>query len=745
MELIRRIRQFWECFFPLRLLFAHLKYNLIACLYWVVLFAIIADKFATNYGVPYLFLSPEYKGEVSWLSFFFVGLSVGGLTIAFNIYSYMIMGKIYPFISTLGKPFFKFCLNNAFIPLIFCIFYLVKATQFQRYEELATWQEILVFDLSFVLGFLTFVILSFLYFFPTNKDVFKISGDQYRTLEDEPISSIFHKQEDWTKFRSNSNRKYIYFQSFFTLKLSRSIKHYDRKLLERVFTQNYINATVFEIVTIIAFFSLGLFKEIPAFQIPAGMSVIMLMTVVLMLFSIFSSWFRKWTYPFLILLVFSINVISKHTSLFQYNTYAYGLNYDKASKNEYAWPTIQKVADDSLANEQSLANIKSILENWKKNTGIEKPKLVLVMTSGGGLRSSLWTYEVMQHLDSISNEQFSKHLHLITGASGGMIGAAYYRSIQLEKQINKKFVVNKLQFSENVSKDLLNTLALSASVNDLFFRISKFNIDGKEYSKDRAYSFEHQLHKNTNGLMDKPLKYFEQFERQAKTPLLVLSPTIVNDGRRLIISSQSLNFMSHATGNDRLTKSYENIDLHNYFKDNTPQEMRLSTALRMSATFPYILPMTSLPTSPKVEVMDAGIRDNYGGKITLEYLYELKDWIKENTSGVLIVQVRDKKKLLVDEKMTQVSIIDKLGLPAFVMMKNFTKTQDYDIDEMMKFALTSFDFPTDIVTFNLKEAVNTRISLSWHLTKNEKKIIKEALKSEYNQEEFTNFLKLIRN
>ena len=50
------------------------------------------------------------------------------------------------------------------------------------------------------------------------------------------------------------------------------------------------------------------------------------------------------------------------------------------------------------------------------------------------------------------------------------------------------------------------------------------------------------------------------------------------------------------------------------------------------------MPATALPTVPQVEVMDAGIRDNYGVLNAIRFIYEFKDWIEENTSGVFQVR-----------------------------------------------------------------------------------------------------------
>ena len=52
----------------------------------------------------------------------------------------------------------------------------------------------------------------------------------------------------------------------------------------------------------------------------------------------------------------------------------------------------------------------------------------------------------------------------------------------------------------------------------------------------------------------------------------------------------------------------------------------------------------------------------------------------------------------------------------------------------MKISARGFPFPIDIITFNLRERKDDRISLSWHLTKNEKLKIEKALESSLNQE-----------
>ena len=61
----------------------------------------------------------------------------------------------------------------------------------------------------------------------------------------------------------------------------------------------------------------------------------------------------------------------------------------------------------------------------------------------------------------------------------------------------------------------------------------------------------------------------------------------------------------------------------------------------MNATFPYVLPTVWLPTNPVIDVMDAGLRDNYGQESALRFIAVFKDWLQANTSKVVLIQKRD--------------------------------------------------------------------------------------------------------
>jgi hypothetical protein len=150
-----------------------------------------------------------------------------------------------------------------------------------------------------------------------------------------------------------------------------------------------------------------------------------------------------------------------------------------------------------------------------------------------------------------------------------------------------------------------------------------------------------------------------------------------------------------------------------------------------------------MPTKPEIQLMDAGIRDNYGGKVTIDYLFANSQWIEKNTSGVIILETRDTKRVLNDESYNEINLLDKITMPFGNMIVNFPRTQDFDQEQLMKLCTKSFKFPVDIVTFNLRERTDDRISLSWRLTKLEKQKIDKAFLSIENKQALQKLINLL--
>lgn len=741
------LRQMIGAFFPFQLLIHHIKYNLLALLYWALIFMIVTDQFGSSFGIPLLFFSPEYLGEVSIWSFLTLGFAFGGFAMGFHTYSYIKLAPNFSFLTSLDHPFFKFCVNNTTIPTTFNIVFIYQFVSFQIDQEFANNYQVLEYVGAYLAGYYIFQMISFLYFFPMNSRVTRSILDPLKdVVKDNVAKTVIPNKEKWQDGKkADNNKTYLYIGKRFKIKSSRSNEHYSPELLQKIYEQNKINATIFETLSLISFISLGLFRENPYFELPAAVSIVLLLTIVLMLFSALISWLHRWTYPVLILLFLGMNYLSVHSPFFTFRNYAYGLSYSEEDRRNYDIDNMAKIGGDPVAQKMSFDNAISMLESWKERTGERRPKLILLNVSGGGSRSALWVLTCMQNLDERLNKQVSTHLQMITGASGGMVGAAYYREIMhrhLRGEIENPF---DSVYRQNISADMLNRLAFAASTNDIFFRYQKVDINGHTYTKDRGLAFETQLNQNTQNLLNVPLGYYYNLEKKSEVPLMIFSPTIVNDGRRLLISSQPLNFLDKGTTlTGPKARSFENIDYINFFNLQNPLNVRFTSVMRMSATFPFVMPMVTMPTNPEIQLMDAGLRDNYGGKVTMEYLNACSDWIKKNTSGVIILQIRDTKKVLDNETYHEVSLLDKITLPFGNMYKNFPRTQSFDQDQMIEIAQSQYDFPLDVISFNMREKNKDKISLSWHLTSEEKQLIEQAFESRSNQWAFKKIKRLLR-
>ena len=669
---------------------------------------------------------PIWGGDPKSIKFSFGGFSIGFLT-----YSYIKLGPRYPFLATVSRPFFRFSINNSFIPIVFIIYYCIRMAYFQINEELASTADVIIYIISTLSGISLFILLSLLYFFPISRNLNVILPVEPNSKN--PISSLTNQKDKWYDyFRKDKRRKYYYLGKGWKIFQSRLVSHLHRDVVEQVFAKNRINAFFFELITIVAFVILGFLRDYKAFEVPAAMSIVMLLTIIHMLYSTITSWFNNWVWPMLIFVFFGMSIISVKQDLFRYTSYAFGLDYSSEDKIEYNVAHIKEACTDQSIMTESKEKYILLLDKWKSKQKNEKPKLVILNTSGGGSRSALWTFIVLDHCNKQTNGKLTQNLQMITGASGGMLGASYYRELLYRRNIGLIKENEITSYKKKLSKDLLNKLSFSASTNDLFMRFKTFKYNNHNYTRERGEAFEAHLHENTDGLIEHSLGFYQKPEQNAQIPVMLFAPTIVNDGRRLIMSSQNMSFLNEKKSVEGKAM-YENIDYQTFFKGYKPQEIRFSSVIRANATFPVIMPMMSMPTVPEIQLMDAGIRDNHGGKLTIEYLFALNDWIKENTSGVIIVECRDNKRLINDDKFEQMSLAQKIFVPFLNMVYNFDRRQDYHQEQLLKLCKNSFDFPVDILTFNLRQKREERISLSWRLTKKEKKKIANMIHSKENQ------------
>ena len=155
--------------FPIQLLVLHLRSNLLLIWVWVLLTLMVVGKLGGGFGLRYLFLSPEYLGEVGFLSFFYVGVGFGAFVISWNLTTYLLSAYRFSFLASLGKPFAKFALNNLFVPVAFTVIFLFCQIRFGVYHELMPLREVLWNSVGFLTGFATLMFAVALVFVRHNR------------------------------------------------------------------------------------------------------------------------------------------------------------------------------------------------------------------------------------------------------------------------------------------------------------------------------------------------------------------------------------------------------------------------------------------------------------------------------------------------------------------------------------------------------------------------------------------------
>jgi hypothetical protein len=185
------------------------------------------------------------------------------------------------------------------------------------------------------------------------------------------------------------------------------------------------------------------------------------------------------------------------------------------------------------------------------------------------------------------------------------------------------------------------------------------------------------------------------------------------------------------------------VDFSSLFNRQQPLNLRLLTALRMNATFPYVLPNVWLPSSPIIDVMDAGLRDNYGQETSLRFIENFREWIKNNTSKVIILQIRDRGNDNWQDPFETNSLTDMMINPATTLQHNWQKLQDYfQVDQFSYFQGGNDSTLQKIrIVYDPQKKLRSA-ALNFHLSTREKRDVKMAFYSSGNKESIRKIVSL---
>jgi hypothetical protein len=726
---------------PVQLFVLHFRKYQVLLIFWYALFSALASGFMKTFGADALFFSPEYLGTVNMLGAFITGLALGVFIMCWNITTFILHSKRLKFLATTSSPFLKYCINNFLFPLVLIIFYCARLYYFDFYKELMSSIQILKEIVGLLLGVFLLILFSLAYFFGAGK-----------TIERAMAPIIMNPQKFNTTFTQKDNRQEEfglkvnwYLSTGLKLRKPRNVAHYRQDFLDAVFKRHHLAAIAAIMIAFIVIVTTGFFQDNRFFEIPAAASILTVFALLVAVIGAITYFLQSWSLPAVIILLLGLNYLYKKEIIDPRNK-AYGLKYaDKKNWPEYNKQALQHLCTIDKLNADR-ANMIEVLNNWKAKQQDKKPLMVIMNVSGGGLRSAAFTMNVLQKTDSICGGNLMKKTALITGASGGMLAAAYYRELYNNKLKDSSLNIYDAVYTENIAKDILNPVFTSLMARDLLAPAQKFKVGNNSYVKDRGYAFEKKLNKNAGGLLNKQMKDLEADEHAANIPLIIFNSVIKSDARKMMISTQPISFMMKpfAASNDN-TASPDAVDFSALFVKQNPMDLRMLTALRMNATFPYVLPNVWMPTTPVIDVMDAGLRDNYGQETAMRFIDNFKDWITENTSGILLIQIRDRLNDNWQQPFETNSITDMIVTPATMLQNNFFKLQEYYQADQFNYFNNNAPFTMyKSSIMYMSENVIKSAALNFHLTGVERKDVISSFSNPINQNEVKRIAALIK-
>ena len=390
------------------------------------------------------------------------------------------------------------------------------------------------------------------------------------------------------------------------------------------------------------------------------------------------------------------------------------------------------------------------LDAWQARRGGGKPPLVVVAVDGGGIRAAVWATVVLTQLES-DLADFPYFVRVVTGASGGMVGmASYVGSLQPPGGTDRHRDLDNqplaaAELIHRVARDSLGTVARELVFKDLLLPPALH-----PYS-DRGHALERAWEGNTN-ILGQPFAALAAGEAEGWRPSLIVSPFLIEDGRRLLISNLDLGALSTipvepppARASLQAIEYFRMIETHPgpvpLARDHP--SLRLSTAARLNASFPYVSPAAELPTDPPRRVLDAGYYDNHGVDLAGTWIWTNRDWLREHTSGVLLVQIPEARSRLrrrdADERREDFWGAGLIGVtgPLQALRTSGSAAADYRNDQLVRFLRDALKpgepgfFET--VVFEPDETTTGRfpeIALSWHLTSFEVRRLEDGIRGE---------------
>jgi hypothetical protein len=401
-------------------------------------------------------------------------------------------------------------------------------------------------------------------------------------------------------------------------------------------------------------------------------------------------------------------------------------------------------------------NLNEYFHNWvndperKKileDTAVKKYPIYFVIANGGASRSGYWVASVLSRLQDTTNGKFAKHLFCLSGASGGSVGnATFFNLLKNQQQLSTSDTSASKYWK--ASTRYLESDFLSYTLGRLLGRdIFRHVVPAlKMHTKDRAEALAYSLERASGKdcfLYDQFSTRFSEFMSQKKDsnyslPILCINTTRMQDGSPGIISNISIN------------ENYFNkrIDVLSLLRDegkDKDEDMKLSTAVVLGASFPYISPAGRIDSklcdtciTSTHYFVDGGYFDNSGAGVVNEMMIAIADMLKNDPRYAKIASKLEFNVLHISNSDFQESKLHRINpftndllAPAQTILGSYG-TQTLVNDQRLKNFLTSLNKgdTSHYVNIDLYDKkYDTKFSMNWVISDFQRDMMNKKLQT----------------
>ncbi len=367
-----------------------------------------------------------------------------------------------------------------------------------------------------------------------------------------------------------------------------------------------------------------------------------------------------------------------------------------------------------------------VFQAAEAKTGETQGPVVVVAASGGGITASLWTAKVLTALQQNVGDEFPRSVRLISSASGGSVGALFY----LDRFSAEGFPPPEAapEILDAAGRSSLDAVAWGLAYPD-FWRMFFGELVPRRL--DRAWALEQSWTRD----LRHPEATLGDWQRKIADgwlPAAVLNSTHVETGNPFLLTGLDL---AGSLGDYTFFGTYPGFDVP------------AVTAARLSATFPFVTPITrpsageaanGLPADLAARLSrhyaDGGYFDNFGIVSAIRWLGSLDEASRQEVRdrGLLLVRIRAFPRDEPDGKAETGWIYSTLG-PVQTLLNAWGSAQNVrgDVEvEMLRQILDAMQIRSTMACFTRTGPA----PLSWKLTWEEKREILAAWGQQGNQE-----------